>query len=125
MPDKKFAFESEKISVAFYSVSGLGDALIARKVLTALIELAPDCVVDFFCVTEAHKNFASAFYGDLKNLNRVLSYQKFYRQTLAKYDVRWASASKAGSFMRRRLRARNVRYFSASTACNISAIVKI
>ena len=87
MADEKFAFESNKISVAFYSLSGLGDVVIARKVLTALIELAPDCVVDFFCVTEAHKSFASAFYGDIKNLNRILNYQKFYKQTLTEYDM--------------------------------------
>ena len=69
MAEEKFAFESEKVSIAFSLTSGLGDCVIIKKVLEALIELAPDCVVDIFYVSAAHKTFAEAFYRDIKNLN--------------------------------------------------------
>ena len=85
MENKKFAYESEEVSIVFYSTLGLGDALIARKVLEAVIELVPNCVVDFFCVTAAHRIYAKAFYGDIKNLNRLLDAQE-YREHFNKYD---------------------------------------
>ncbi len=87
MAEEKFAFESDEVSIAFYSLAGMGDVVIARKVLEALIELAPNCVVDFFCISEAHKHFAKAFYGDIKNLNGVFSYQKFYEDKNKNYDA--------------------------------------
>lgn len=86
MAEKKFAFESEEVSIAFYSVAGLGDAVIARKVFDAIIELAPTCVIDFLCVSEAHKHFAKAFYGDSKNLNRLLNREE-YAANIRKYDL--------------------------------------
>ncbi len=48
MAEKKFAFESGEVSVAFTLDSGLGEAIIARKVFDAIIELAPNCRVDIF-----------------------------------------------------------------------------
>ena len=48
MEEKKFAFESEEVSIVFYSIAGLGDAVIARKAFEAIIELVPNCVADFF-----------------------------------------------------------------------------
>ena len=84
--DKKFAFESEEVSIAFYTLAGLGDAVIARKVFDAIIELAPDCVIDFYCVSPAHFSFAKAFYGDSKNLNRLIN-QEEYLANKEKYDL--------------------------------------
>lgn len=84
--EEKFAFESEEMSIAFYSTFGLGDAVIARKVFETIIEQVPNCVVDFFCVTDAHRAYAKAFYGDIKNLNRLLSLQE-YSENLNKYDL--------------------------------------
>ena len=86
MSDKKFAFESDNVSIAFYSIAGLGDCLIARKVFDALVELEPNCVVDYCCVIESHREFVKAFYGDSKNLNRLLSAQE-YRDNQRKYDL--------------------------------------
>ena len=83
---EKFAFESGKISIIFSSTFGLGDAVIARKVFEEIIELVPDCVMDFFCITEAHKKYAEAFYSDIKNLNRLLNRQE-YDENLKKYDL--------------------------------------
>ena len=83
---EKFAFESDEVSIAFGTVAGLGDVVIARKVFDALIELAPNCRIDFHCVTEAHKIFAKAFYGDSKNLNRLLSREEYYAN-VKKYDL--------------------------------------
>lgn len=84
--DKKFAFESEEVSIAFYTLAGLGDAVIARKVFDAIIELAPNCVIDFYCVSTAHFSFAKAFYGDSKNLNRLIN-QEEYIANKEKYDL--------------------------------------
>ena len=86
MENKRFAFESEEVSIVFYSLAGLGDAVIARKVLEAIIELVPNCRADFFYISEAHKIFAKAFYGDIKNLNRLLNAQE-YSENLRKYDL--------------------------------------
>ncbi|MBE8950370.1 MAG: hypothetical protein SR3Q1_07200 [Quinella sp. 3Q1] len=83
---EKFAFEYGKVSIIFSSTFGLGDAVIARKVFEAIIELVPDCVVDFFYETEAHKKYAEAFYSDIKNLNRLLNRQE-YDENLKKYDL--------------------------------------
>ena len=94
MLEEKFAFESDRVSIAFSLTSGLGDCVIIKKVLEALIELAPDCVVDIFYVSEAHKIFAEAFYRDIKNLNRVLSLEEFYKENFQKYDLAlWVAGS--------------------------------
>ena len=86
MTKKKFAFESEEVSIVFYSTFGLGDALVARKVFEAIIEIVPNCVADFFCLTEAHENYAKAFYSDIKNLNRLINRQE-YAENVRKYDL--------------------------------------
>ena len=94
MAEEKFAFESEKVSIAFSLTSGLGDCVMIKKVLEALIELAPDCVVDIFYVSAAHKTFAEAFYSDIKNLNRVLSLEEFYKENFQRYDLAlWVAGS--------------------------------
>lgn len=86
MNGKKFAYESDELSIVFYSTFGLGDALIARKVFEAIIELVPNCVADFLCLTPAHQKYAEAFYSDIKNLNRLLSPQE-YAENIKKYDL--------------------------------------
>lgn len=86
MQDKKFAFESDEVSIAFGTLAGLGDAVIARKVFDALIELAPNCRIDFNRVTDAHETYATAFYGDSKNFNRLIT-EKEYKDNLNKYDL--------------------------------------
>lgn len=48
MSKKKFAFEYGEVSIAFIVDSGLGDAVITKKIFTTLVELAPDCRVDIF-----------------------------------------------------------------------------
>ena len=87
MADKKFAFESGEVSVAFTLDSGLGDAIIARKVFDAVIELAPNCLVDIFYVGENRRNFAQAFYGGSKNLNLILPHDDRYTKIAPRYDV--------------------------------------
>ena len=86
MENKKFAFESDEVSIAFYSIAGLGDCIIARKVFDAIVELHPSCVIDYYCITPAHREFVKAFYGDSKNLNRLLNFNE-YRENLKKYDL--------------------------------------
>ena len=91
MADKKFAFESEKITIAFSIYNGMGDAIIEKKVLGAVITLAPDCLVDVFCLKKKHELFAKAFYSDFENLNLIASLEgldwgEFYKKVLPKYD---------------------------------------
>ena len=94
MAEEKFAFESEEVSIAFSLTSGLGDCVIIKKVLEAVIELVPDCVVDIFYVSEAHKIFAETFYSDLKNLNCIWSLDEFYRENFQRYDLAlWVAGS--------------------------------
>ncbi len=87
MAEKKFAFESGEVSVAFTLDSGLGDAIIARKVFDAIIELAPNCRVDIFYVGENRRNFAHAFYGGSKNLNLIVPRNEHYKNLVQRYDL--------------------------------------
>lgn len=87
MAKKKFAFESEEVSIAFTLNYGLGDCLIAKKVFDALIELAPRCVIDIFFEQERHFVYAHAFYGDSKNLNLILSRPELYKNVVKQYDL--------------------------------------
>lgn len=88
MSEKKFAFESGEVSVAFTSQSGaLGDVLIAKSVFEAIVRLVPNCKIDIFCVNELSKSYVKAFYGQSKNLNRVLNFQSFYAENAQKYDA--------------------------------------
>ena len=87
MADKKFAFELGKVAIAFTVTGGLGDSIIAKKILTAAIELVPDCAVDLSCVNENHKLYANTFYTDIKNLNLILLREEFYKDNFQKYDL--------------------------------------
>ena len=86
MKKKKFAYETDELAIVFYSTFGLGDAVIARKAFEAIIELAPNCVADFFCLTDAHRKYAESFYSDIKNLNRFLNPEE-YAANIKKYDL--------------------------------------
>ena len=87
MARKKFAFEYEEVSIAFVVDSGLGDAVIAKKIFSALIELAPDSRVDFFCLSEGRQAFAKAFYSDNKNFNLVRDLRELYEKYVKRYDL--------------------------------------
>ena len=80
MIEKNLAFESGAVSIAFIVDSGLGDAVITKKIFSALVELAPDCLVDIFCLSEGRKAFAKAFYSDSKNLNIILNLRDLYEK---------------------------------------------
>ena len=85
--NKKFAFETDKLSIAFTITYGLGDSVIAKKFFDVIIELAPDCIVDIFCPTENHKFIAASFFGQSKNLNLILSYEGLYKEAVKYYDL--------------------------------------
>ena len=87
MDDKKFAFESEGISIAFGLGYGLGDSVVAKKIFDLLVKIEPSCVVDIFCKEPRHLDFAKAFFGFSKNLNRILNHEKFYEQNVEKYAL--------------------------------------
>ena len=84
---EKFAFESDKVSIAFRFMHGLGDAVVARKVFNAIVELAPDCLVDIFCMRDYHPEFAKAFYGDSKNLNLISDFKVLQEKNSKSYDL--------------------------------------
>ena len=87
MEEKKFAFESGKVSVAFMLGTGLGDIILAKKVFEAIVELAPDCVVDILCINESRRAFALAFYGQSKNCNLMLVYKGGLADYIQMYDL--------------------------------------
>ena len=87
MTDKKFAFESGEVSIAFTLIHGLGDMIVAKKVLTSVIELAPNCVVDIFGVGEHRKGAATLLYSDIKNLNLILLRDDSFKDIYQKYDL--------------------------------------
>ena len=88
MAEEKFAFESDEVSIAFTSTCGaLGDVIIAKSVFDALVRLVPNCKIDIFHVNDISKTYVQAFYGQSKNLNRVLSFQNFYAENFKRYDV--------------------------------------
>ena len=88
MEDKKFAFESEgEVSIAFTLVHGLGDMIVAKKVLTAVIELAPNCIVDIFGIAEHRKGAVKLLYSDIKNLNLTLLRDDSFKDIYQKYDL--------------------------------------
>lgn len=117
MAGKKFAFESDEVSIAFTLNYGLGDCIIAKKVFDALVELAPDCRIDIFCVGEHRKTFAEAFYGGSKNLNLILSHEQHYRQYVENYDLAVAVGAAFVVFLERvnppRLQAMSPELFQA------------
>ena len=88
MAEKNFAFESGKVSIAFRSERGLGDAVVAKKVFDALIELAPDCVIDIFYREKGQRAFAESFFSDSKNLNSIVDFRiSMENHFFARYDL--------------------------------------
>ncbi len=87
MAEKNFAFESGEVSIAFPLIGGLGDNVIAKKFFDAIIELAPNCAIDIFCINESLKIMASAFFGQSKNLNLILDYNGLYKENIQNYDL--------------------------------------
>lgn len=79
MAEKFFAFVVAKVSIDFGLRYALGDSVVARKVFDALTEIEPNCKADIFYMEERHRIFAEAFFSGSKNLNRILSREKFYK----------------------------------------------
>lgn len=84
---ERFAFELDGTSIAFCFIRGLGDAVVARKVFDAIVEFAPDCHVDIFCLEKFHTVFAKAFYSDSKNLNIISDSRELYQKYSKSYDL--------------------------------------
>ena len=87
MSEKFFAFESDEVSIAFPLTGALGDAIIAKKILSAVLELSPNCLIDVFCLDESNKIFVRSFYSDIKNLNLILPYDEHYKIVAQNYDL--------------------------------------
>lgn len=87
MAEQKFAFESGKVSMAFTSLAGLGDLIVSKKVFKIIIEFVPDCVFDFFCRHNFQRKFVNSFYGDIKNLNLILTREELSKDIVKKYDL--------------------------------------
>ena len=87
MDNKKFAFESDEVSIAFVLTNGLGDCIMAKKVFNALVELEPNCIIDVFCVEEINKIFIESFYTDSKNLNLILTLDEKSQNIFKQYDL--------------------------------------
>ena len=100
MPEKFFAFETNEAAIAFPIASGLGDAVIAKKFLSAVVELAPNCFIDVFCLGESQKNFIQSFYSDIRNLNLIMPLDEHYQIVIQNYDLIFEPAGTWGLFLK-------------------------
>ena len=87
MTNKKFAFESDEVSIALMLTPALGDLVLARKIFDALIKLAPNCLIDIISYNEPAKIYIKAFYGDSKNLNKIINLQNVSEEFFQNYDA--------------------------------------
>ena len=60
---------------------------LQKKILSAVVELSPNCLIDVFCLGENQKNFVCSFYSDIKNLNLILPYDEHYKIVSQNYDL--------------------------------------
>ena len=74
---EKFAFESGRISIAFSFYRGLGDAVVSRKVFNAIVELAPDCLIDIFYFEDSNFDWHLIALKNLKELLKFFHYFQF------------------------------------------------
>lgn len=65
---KKFAFQSDKLSIAIKLLGGLGDQVIEKKVFEELIKLFPNCLVDLY-VPVGFGESLKAIYTKEHNIN--------------------------------------------------------
>lgn len=121
MSEEKFAFELDKVSIAMaIPAGGLGDTLVPRKILNALVELEPRCSVDIFCNNTGNLAFVSAFYSDSQNVNLIR--QSFSKELTQKYDLLLKTA---GTFVisaetsdKERLKAKSPALFNSFVKIN-------
>lgn len=66
----RFAYLHDGISIALKYGSGLGDAIVKKKVVTELVRMAPNCKVDIY--TPGVSGMVKSIYRDLPNLNLVI-----------------------------------------------------
>ena len=77
----------DAISIAMIISGGLGDQIINKHFLYAMLSYAnlEKCVVDLY-VSPARYKFAKSIFGDKKNINEIFS-RTVYPQELSDYDV--------------------------------------
>ena len=79
------SFERSEIPIAliFRTGSGLGDAVIALKLLEALLILAPNALVDIFVQDALQKEYAEVFYTGAPGLGSIQPMEAyfFYRES--------------------------------------------
>lgn len=86
MNAEKYAFESPNPSFVIYSTYGLGDAVLARKVIEAIAQQVPDCLIDIMYLKKIHRAYARCFYREIPNINRLISVDE-YTKVHRSYDL--------------------------------------
>ena len=73
------AFERSDVPIAliFRTGSGLGDAVIARKLMEALLTLAPRAIVDIFVEDDLQKEYAEVFYAGVPGFGTVQPFEAY------------------------------------------------
>lgn len=77
----------EKIKVAFTIPSALGDAIIAKKVFEAIINIENNCKFDLFCVDEKSSVYATAFYIESSHVDKIFLIDENFSQKIKNYDL--------------------------------------
>ena len=84
---EKKAYELDGIAIGFIAKPSLGDVIIDKKILEAIIKIEPHCNIDIFCNNDKSYIYAKAFYIGSKNFNRILDSANISQQDISKYDL--------------------------------------
>ncbi len=80
------AYQSAEISAAIFSAGGLGDSIIQKRWVMALLELVPDLSIDFY--SNSPKDFLQLLYSDIPQIRNVFPNQgKDYERNMRRYSV--------------------------------------
>lgn len=77
----------DTLKIAFIIPPALGDAIIAKKVFEAIIQLENHCKFDLFCADDKARAYAKAFYGDSPHVNDILKIDETSNQKIQQYDL--------------------------------------
>lgn len=70
LEQEKLAFSKSVLSVALLVTGGLGDMVIQKRLVTEMIRLSPNCLIDFYSIKTV--DFLRYLYSDNNNINQVI-----------------------------------------------------
>ena len=69
--DRENRYEKSKTHIAIYMMGGLGDCIVQKKWLTALLSMVPDGKIDIYC--SANKAFLDMLYFDAEYVGNIIT----------------------------------------------------